>query len=1105
MDFLQGLNTAQQQAVMAANGPVLVMAGPGSGKTRVLTQRIAYLIGRLGVRPYNILAVTFTNKAAREMEKRVETLLGGSARGLTLGTFHGVCARILRREAEHLPINGNFVIFDADDQQNVVKQILKELNIDDKQHRPQAVHAAISNAKNELRGPAEYPIKNYRDQVVQRVYERYQQALLASNAVDFDDLLLYTAQLLDTNPQVRERYARRFEHVLVDEFQDTNMAQYQLLTHLASFHRNLYCVGDVDQCLPAGTPIHTPQGALPIETLQPENLVTAASGRSHSLPARILHTGSREYQGDLISITTQSGATLRATPNHILFARLGIQPGWHYVYLMYRKDKGYRVGVASHARSDGTRAELQIGLKVRSVQENADKIWVLKVCDKREDAVYWEAYFAFRYGLPTTVFHVCARRMNLTQAHIDRLYTEIDTFANTEKLFADLQMDFRYPHYTAQGTHRNLINLRYFGDTRRSAQSPWHAHRVDLWSNDLLLAQTLRSAGYNTRRAARDNWRVGINRIGYDDVHTAAQQLSQAAGGLEIITGAFLTQGKTNALTPRFSLMPASHLHPSMQVAIEHNGQIIQDTIVSVTRTPYTGQVYDLEVENLHNYIAGGVVVHNSIYGWRGADYRNLQRFQQDYPDSQVILLEQNYRSTQNILDAAMAVIDKNPHRIKKQLFTERGGGAKVILHEAYDDREEAHLIVQTIAEKIAAKNANPGDFAIMYRTNAQSRVLEEAFVRANLPYKIVGAQRFYGRREVKDVLAYLRVAYNPDDEVSLTRIINVPARNIGAKTIETLRQIAQNNQQSSGRILLQLASATADAPLAAAFSGRALNSLKTFAISLANWHALAAESEPQALLDRILEESQYRAYIEDGSDEGRDRWENVLELRRLAAEYAQSGLATFLEQIALVSDQDTLQENNANLPTLLTLHAAKGLEFPIVFIAGLNDGILPHLRSFDDPEAMMEERRLLYVGITRAENLLYLMYSQMRATYGYADYVEPSRFLGDLPPALLTDLQGRNRGGKRGGAVPKETARPTSAPAPAPRWDSAPTPKKPAASGLQFPAGIRVEHPTWGVGLILASQPQNGDEVLDIFFEEVGMKRVLASMAKLQRVTPEK
>ncbi|GAB4494974.1 MAG: UvrD-helicase domain-containing protein [Anaerolineales bacterium] len=741
MDFLQGLNTAQQQAVMAANGPILVMAGPGSGKTRVLTQRIAYLIGRLGVRSYNILAVTFTNKAAREMEKRVETLLGGSARGLTLGTFHGVCARILRREAEHLPINGNFVIFDADDQQNVVKQILKDLNIDDKQHRPQAVHAAISNAKNELRGPAEYPIKNYRDQVVQRVYERYQQALLASNAVDFDDLLLYTAQLFETNPQVRERYARRFEHVLVDEFQDTNMAQYQLLTHLASFHRNLYCVGDGDQ----------------------------------------------------------------------------------------------------------------------------------------------------------------------------------------------------------------------------------------------------------------------------------------------------------------------------------------------------------------------------SVYGWRGADYRNLQRFQQDYPDSQVILLEQNYRSTQTILDAAMAVIDKNPHRIKKQLFTERGSGAKITLHEAYDDREESQLIVQTIADKIATKQANPGDFAIMYRTNAQSRVLEEAFIRANLPYKIVGAQRFYGRREVKDVLAYLRAAYNPDDEISLLRIINVPARNIGAKTIETLRKAAQQRQLSSGRALLQLASAAPESPLAAAFSSRTLSSLKTFAIAFANWHATAAESEPQSLLDRILEESQYRAYVEDGSDEGRDRWENVLELRRLAAEYAQSDLATFLEQIALVSDQDTLQEGNANLPTLLTLHAAKGLEFPIVFIAGLNDGILPHSRSFDDPEAMMEERRLLYVGITRAEKLLYLMYSQMRATYGYADYVEPSRFLDDLPPALLTDLHGRTRGGKRGAATPKETARPTSAPANSTRWDSAPTPKKPAASGLQFPAGIRVEHPTWGVGLILASQPQNGDEVLDIFFEEIGMKRVLASMAKLQRVTPEK
>ncbi|RMF45767.1 MAG: DNA helicase UvrD, partial [Anaerolineae bacterium] len=249
MDLLNGLNIQQQQAVTAGTGPVLVLAGPGSGKTRVLTHRIAYLIGHLGARPYNILAVTFTNKAAREMNRRVEDLLGGQTRGLTVGTFHAFCARLLRREAEYLPVDSNYVIFDADDQIGLVKQALKDLNLDEKRYRPYSLHAAISNAKNELRGPEDFPVENYRDEVTRRVYEHYQKLLLASNAVDFDDLLLYTARLLELHPTVRERYARRFEHVLVDEFQDTNMAQYTLLRHLSSFHENIFVVGDADQSI----------------------------------------------------------------------------------------------------------------------------------------------------------------------------------------------------------------------------------------------------------------------------------------------------------------------------------------------------------------------------------------------------------------------------------------------------------------------------------------------------------------------------------------------------------------------------------------------------------------------------------------------------------------------------------------------------------------------------------------------------------------------------------------------------------------------------------------------------------------------------------------
>jgi DNA helicase-2/ATP-dependent DNA helicase PcrA len=726
VNLLEGLNIQQQQAVMAGLGPVLVLAGPGSGKTRVLTQRIAYLIGAMGVRSYHILAVTFTNKAAREMESRVSNLLGEDAHGVTLGTFHATCARILRREAEQFPFSSSFVIFDSDDQLSLVKNAIADLNLDDKLYRPQAIHAAISAAKNELILPDEYPLNTYRDEVYKRVYTRYQQFLLANNAVDFDDLLLYTAMLIDENTVIREKYARRFEHVLVDEFQDTNMAQYLLLKHLSSFHRNLFVVGDADQ----------------------------------------------------------------------------------------------------------------------------------------------------------------------------------------------------------------------------------------------------------------------------------------------------------------------------------------------------------------------------SIYRWRGADYRNVLRFEKDYPDAQIVILEQNYRSTQPILDVAMTVIDRNPQRTPKRLFTERHGGARPALHEAYDDRQEATFVVDTITSLVARQESKPGDFAVMYRTNAQSRLLEEAFLHAGLPYKLVGAQRFYGRREIKDVIAYLRLVHNPDDEISLTRIINVPPRGIGDKSVQSLRAQAQKAHLTPGELLLDLARGS-ESRFQETFTGRVYTHLATFARHLTSWRNLSADLSPLYILDRILDDVDYRSYIDDGTEEGNDRWENVMEIRRLAAEYQERNLSEFLEDVTLVSDQDTLN-STVNVPTLLTLHAAKGLEFPVVFIVGLNDGTLPHARSFDDVEAMHEERRLLYVGITRAEDRLYLVYSQNRSAFGYSEPVDPSRFLADIPPLLLEDST-RARPIRRSQSVDTWTSTTRQD-----LWNNKPSlpnqPRQPL-----FKAGLRVLHPVWGEGMVLNSRMQDDDEIVDVFFENIGMKRVAASLAKLQ------
>jgi DNA helicase-2/ATP-dependent DNA helicase PcrA len=721
MDFLDKLNPQQRQAVTAGNGPVLVLAGPGSGKTRVLTQRVAYLIAHEGVRPYQMLAVTFTNKAAREMGNRVRDMLGELASdGLWLGTFHSVCARLLRREAEHLPFDSNFVIYDDDDQQRVVKAAIRDLSLDDKTYRPPSVHGAISRAKNDLIFPEDYPVQTYRDEVVKRIYKRYQELLKQNNAVDFDDLLLWTAHLLSEFPAVRDKYAQRFHHVLVDEFQDTNFAQYTLLKHLASVHGNIFCVGDPDQ----------------------------------------------------------------------------------------------------------------------------------------------------------------------------------------------------------------------------------------------------------------------------------------------------------------------------------------------------------------------------SIYRWRGADYRNVQRFEQDYPDAQIILLEQNYRSKQTILDAAMAVIDRNPHRRRKNLFTERGAGEKLFYYEALDDYSEAAFVVDTIASLTASRTCEPGDCAVMYRTNAQSRLLEEAFLQARLPYRLVGAQRFYGRREVKDIIAYLRLVHNSADEISLDRTINIPPRSIGDKTVQTLHTVAREASAAPSAVLMDLARGDAS-PFWPQFTGRAALSLADFGALLANWRAEAPRATVTELFDRITKDINYQAYIDDGTDEGAERWENVEELRRLTVEYEDRTMTDFLETVALISDQDTLTEGK-NAPTLLTLHAAKGLEFGTVFIVGLDDGILPHSRSFDDPEAMEEERRLFYVGITRAEDRLYLLRSLRRGGRGYAEETIPSRYLDDIPLELLS---GKGRAERSRSTRSERVSTPSwlrADPAPAPVIEE------------KYRAGMRVSHASWGEGMVLNSRLQDNDETVDVVFESVGIKRLAASLANL-------
>ncbi len=714
--LLRTLNPQQQEAVSLDDGPVLVLAGPGSGKTRVLTYRIAWMVEELWVRPWNILAVTFTNKAAREMRERVALMEGRDvARAMTIGTFHATCARILRREADQLPFSADYLIFDADDQRSLMKTIVREMGLDEKRYPPRVLLAAISRAKNELVGPDEYPVRTYYDEIVVRAYRRYEEALRSSNALDFDDLLMETVSLFRHSPEVLARYRARYRHILVDEFQDTNMAQYVLLRLLAQEHRSLFVVADEDQ----------------------------------------------------------------------------------------------------------------------------------------------------------------------------------------------------------------------------------------------------------------------------------------------------------------------------------------------------------------------------SIYSWRGADYRNIRRLRRDFPELREVLLEENYRSTQIILDAAQNVIARNPDRTPKRLFTRKQGGSPIVLRELFDEQSEADFVATTILS-LQRRGYRWGDIAVMYRANAQSRVLEETFVHRNIPYRLVGATRFYARREIKDILAYLRLAQNPRDDVSFLRVLNTPPRGLGARTVEKITARAQEaalSRYEGTRALLHTG----------ILRGRQQRALEHFLEMIEGWHRDRERMPVVALLDRILAETGYESYLRDGTREGDARWENILTLRSVLADSPEVKLPDFLTEVALVADVDALDDEQ-DAVTLLTLHSAKGLEYRAVFLVGVEEGLLPHRRSLEEsPDALAEERRLFYVGMTRAKERLYLTYVFRRSWYGGDQPGEPSRFLADIPDDLLRRQER------------PATKLPIPSRLPAPWKQGAAAPKE-----RRFHEGERVRHRRFGMGRVLESRLEDGYEIVTVIFNDngIGVKHFLAEKAPLEPVS---
>ena len=723
MDILAALNPSQREAAEAISGPVLILAGPGSGKTRVITHRIAYLIKVCGISPRRIMAVTFTNKAAREMEERLRNLVSGWVQEITLGTFHAICARILRQEGRAIGVDHNFVIYDREDQLSLIKRSIQGVGLDSKQHVPSAILSAISAAKSRVMTPEAYIQRgtSYFDEVVGRVYEQYQQLLKQSNALDFDDLLMKAVQLFNSQPEVLAKYQQRYLHLMVDEFQDTNLVQYQLVKQLADKYRNICVVGDPDQ----------------------------------------------------------------------------------------------------------------------------------------------------------------------------------------------------------------------------------------------------------------------------------------------------------------------------------------------------------------------------SIYSWRSADLRNILSFEKDYPEAKVVLLEQNYRSTKTILETASSIISSNQQRKPTELWTQNEQGELITIVETYTQQEEAQFVVNEVEHLLQQGEARLADCAVMYRTNAQSRALEEAFIRYGTPYKLVAGTRFYERREVKDIIAYLRLICNPQDSVSLLRIINIPQRGIGQRTLSQLASWASSMGISQYQALQLVASPRDNQQTP--FNSRTIRVLSDFYNLVEELVARSRKLNLVKLFDLVIKKTGYKEYIL-GTSDGEERWENVLELRTVAQQYRdlepEEGLTAFLEGVTLVSDVDGYDETIGAV-TLITLHQAKGLEFPVVFIVGLEEGILPHIKSFDDPLQMEEERRLCYVGVTRAKQRVYLVRAFRRNLMGGSTVNSPSRFLKDIPCHLVTgtDLWRGEESQITTGTY---------------SWDSAP------ALSIDLPelkVGDLVRHSQFGQGTVVSCHPVEGDSEVEVTFPGVGVKKLLLSFARLERV----
>jgi DNA helicase-2/ATP-dependent DNA helicase PcrA len=1041
---LDGLNPAQREAVTHDTGPLLIVAGAGTGKTTVITRRIAWLITQKKARPEEVLALTFTDKAAAEMEERVDTLVPYGYADVTIATFHAFGDRLVRENALEVGLTPDFRVLSRAEQVIFFRDRLFQFPLNhyrplgDPSRHVAAIISIISRAKDEdiapeawiahaeellARSVAQPDDEELRDRAHQQMelaktYALYQKLMAEAGAVDFGDQIVYALRLFRSRPYVLNSYQRRFRYILVDEFQDTNYAQFELVKLLAARHANLAVVADDDQCLPPGTEIETPMGRRPVETVRAGDRVVTAVGKGHTGVGVVTRVFRREKKrARFLTFHLESGVRLTTTDNHKLFChvpRVGRSADFTYVYLMERRDLGWRLGVTN---------DLSVRL---ALERSADRIIGLRACPSEQEARYFETLWSVRYSIPTLPFKPRNGTM-LIGPYLDRLFGELDTRKNAERLAADLGVSLECHHFALGGVHRGdqsrvkvILTMCYRRNLPKRRGRPLVApkilHAVSLETSAPDVVDRLRAAGIPLRRARR-GWVFRTTGASLQEVGTTAELLRDLTGGiLEVRFAA----GTTNVQHKPALVMPAGNVLPGHYLPVVKGHRVRYERVVGVTEDVRTDTVYDLEIDRTHNFVADGVVVHNSIYKFRGAAISNVLGFLKVYPDARQVVLTENYRSPQRLLDAAYRLItNNNPDRlevtsgISKHLRSVQGPGPEPAHLHFESGTQEADEVARMIQERVQAGAWRHADVAVLVRSNNDADPLLRALNLRNIPWTFSGNAGLYGRPEVRLLIAFLRSVAHPDDSVSLHYLASSDLYQVPIVDLTRGATYADRRHRWLFDVFRQAATLP---ELREEIRDEGQHAIRRLVADLTRYMELGREMPTGELLYQFLADSGWLARMSQAAT-ARDEAEvqNISRFFRRIQDASKvlrydnvREFVNYLDALIEAGEDPAVAEADTEAPAVrvLTVHKAKGLEFPVVFLVGLAQNKFPWPRRRDPLELpvelikdvlpsgdfhIQEERRLFYVGMTRAKRELYLTSAR---DYGGARERKVSQFV---------------------------------------------------------------------------------------------------------------